>query len=146
MATLSRTQAAGPGLERFKLDSEYVGPLACPCNRGHWHSSSSHGTTVLGPGDAGVAVFRQRLRHQSLQQLREPLATRARSNSLSRQPTRPWPVLELKPQDGPDLKKLKFHCARSADAACAASRSKQTLRFYETNLQDAVSVDCELSL
>jgi len=54
------------------------------CNRGHWHSSS-HGTTVLGPGDAaGVAVFRQRLRHQSVQQLREPLATRARSNPLSR--------------------------------------------------------------
>jgi hypothetical protein len=31
-------------------------------------------------------------------------------------------------------------------AARAASRSKQTLRYYESNLQGAVSVDSELLL
>ena len=106
-----------PAREEVQVGLGVCWTTGMSCNRGHWHSSCSHGTTVLGPGDAGVAVFRQRLRHQSLQQLREPLATRARSNPLSRQPTRPWPVLELKPQDGPDLKKLKFHCARFAPLA-----------------------------
>ena len=119
----------------------------------HWHvppteitGTSSHGTTVLGPGETGVALFRQGLRHQ-LQQPSSASPTRACSNSLSRQPTRQWArFIRIKTPGRARFEKIKIPVRTFCAARAASWSSKQTLRFYETNLQGAVSVDCELSL
>jgi len=91
-------------------------------------------------------VFRQRLRHQSLQQLREPLATRARSNPLSRHESADSAVarFRIKTPGRARFEKIKIPLRTFCAARAASQSNKQTLRFYETNLQGAVSVDSEL--
>ena len=122
-----------PG-KRFKLDSESVGPLACPC-------ACNRALVVTGtvPGDAGVTVFLQRLTGtRACSNLNSASPTRARCNSQTPALAADSAVARrrldgIKTQDGPDLKKLKFHAHAHVFAPRARS-SKQTLRLVSYNL------------
>ena len=113
-------------------DSESVGPLACPC-------ACNRALVVTGtvPGDAGVTVFLQRLTGtRACSNLNSASPTRARCNSQT--PAADSAVARrrldgIKTQDGPDLKKLKFHAHAHVFAPRARS-SKQTVRLVSYNL------------
>ena len=89
------------------------------------------------PGDAGVTVFLQRLTGtRACSNLNSASPTWARCNSQT--PAADSAVARrrldgIKTQDGPDLKKLKFHAHAHVFAPRARS-SKHTLRLVSYNL------------
>ena len=99
-------------LDSSASDSESVGPLrlACPC-------ACNRALVVTGtvPGDAGVTVFLQRLTGtRACSNFNSASPTRARCNSQTPAADSAVTVARrrldgIKTQDGPDLKKLKFH-------------------------------------
>ena len=131
---MTQNTGSRPGKTRRldSSDSESVGPLACPC-------ACNRALVVTGtvPGDAGVTVFLQRLTGtRACSNLNSASPTRARCNSQT--PAADSAVARrrldgIKTQDGPDLKKLKFH-AHAHVLAPRARSSKQTLRLVSYNL------------
>ena len=107
---MTQNTGSRPGKTRRldSSDSESVGPLACPC-------ACNRALVVTGtvPGDAGVTVFLQRLTGtRACSNLNSASPTRARCNSqtLAADSAVARRRLDgIKTQDGPDLKKLKFH-------------------------------------
>ena len=91
------------------------------------------------PGDAGVTVFLQRLTGtRACSNLNSASPTRARCNSQTPALAADSAVARrrldgIKTQDGPDLKKLKFHAHAHVFAPRARS-SKQTVRLVSYNL------------
>jgi len=133
---MTQNTGSRPGKTRRldSSDSESVGPLACPC-------ACNRALVVTGtvPGDAGVTVFLQRLTGtRACSNLNSASPTRARCNSQTPALAADSAVARrrldgIKTQDGPDLKKLKFHAHAHVFAPRARS-SKQTLRLVSYNL------------
>ena len=120
---MTQNTGSRPGKTR-RLDSESVGPLACTC-------ACNRALVVTGtvPGDAGVTMFLKRLTGtRACSNLNSASPTRARCNSQTPALAADSAVARrrldgIKTQDGPDLKKLKFHAHRAR--SCAAREEQQ---------------------